>query len=234
VSADVNLFGPAISEEAKLIKAVLDPNAEVSLVIPPEVTPAQIHDHLLVCCKALGRLDRAKSKLLWVIGRLLILCQENPEVYLERGIAKDFKHFLRDYVEKELGVSRSASYLAMQTIRQWPRLSIEEYAAVGVGKFAILNTFSSQNGISSSKLLSQARKLSTRQLREWAVQTGRMERGETTPAVITIGCSQKTKRLWEHFIRNAKTIQAAESDNAAAILEACIAEFCAEHGIGEE
>lgn len=232
MTADLNLFGKMPSAEIRLIKAVLETDAEISLTVPDCVTPAQIFDQLMTLSGAIDRMDYARARLMAVVGHLMLLCQEHPETYTERGFSS-WRDFLNRCIYMKFGWSRQHAYLAMQTVRLWPSLSVSEYAEIGIGKFNVLNRFSSQNGTSSRKLLAQAKKMTVRELREWAITTGRMERGEDRPAVITIGCNQKTRKLWEEFIRHQKTIEVAGSESPAVILEACVAEFCGEYGIGE-
>lgn len=224
MSADLDLFGKLPTAEVRLIKAVLNSDADVSLVIPDTVTPVQLMEQLQVLCGAARELEFTRDKLLPVIGRLMLLCQENPETYLGAGYV-DWKDFKLRGIQDKFGLSRTSAYFAMQTAKQWSRLTIKEYGEIGRAKMSVLNAIGSQNGMSSRSLVNKAKALSSREFREWAISTGRLERGEDKGAFISIPCSGALKTRWERMLRTPAVIAAVESDSPARILEAMMEEF---------
>lgn len=233
MSSDLNLFGKLPSAEVRLIKAILDTDSDVSLIIPDTVTPDQIMEQLGVLCRAAVQLETTRDKLLPVIGRLLILCQENPETYREANY-KDWRAFIRGFVYMKLGMSRSSVYFAMQTAKQWPRLTPQDYGDIGRKNMMVLNAIGSQNGMSSHKLVERAKAMKTDDFREWCVSTGRLERGEERTTSINVICGGNLKNRWERIIRDPEVIKAAASSSPAKILEAMIAEFMVTYGLGEK
>lgn len=230
MSTHLNLFEKLSSAELGLIKAVLETDVEIKLVIPETVTPDQIYDQLIVLCEAVENIDAARSRLMSVVGRLMILCSENPDIYLGRGYTS-WKDFMDRCIYARFGWARSNAYRAMQTLRQWPNLPLSDYAEIG-SKFAILNKFSSQNGTNSRKLLDIAKAKTYRDLEAWAIETGRIERGEDRGATISVGCNAALRKRWEDMVRNPAVIEAAGSDSQAAILECMMNEFLGTYGIG--
>lgn len=241
-STAVNLFRIP-SETSRLLKVVLDTEADIDLVIPKEATPQQLFKQLETCCRSYSLLDNAQARLRPVIGKLLALCQEHPETYLEQGLdyydiktkrqakVEDFQTFLR-YVSKQFGFARTKAYEELRTVKQWPDLTLNEYAQIGTAKFAILNSAGYHQKDSGSKqVLQQAKKMTISQLRSYTEQVRHLPKGDTIGAIISFGTTRTIKTLWENTIRDPKTIEVVESENPGRILEAILQEWRGTYGL---
>jgi len=211
-------------DEEKLLQTlVLSDSSRISEVIPKTITAEELHENLTVCCRALGRLDRASNVLKPLIGRMLLIVKET-EAHKDMGYAT-YSAFIEEEVCGKLGLSRSNLYEARKIISAFPSLSLERYEKVGPTKLLIAAKFSRQSDTSSTKLLDKAESMPVKEFRQYAAEQGAVEPGDTQGGTIVIQTSLAIARRWKEFIENPAVIDYCESSNAGCILE-CMLDEC--------
>lgn len=215
--------------DRKLMEALLDTDVKIKVAIPDDATSEDIYRNLTVACRMIGAVESARARLWPVLGRLLRICKERPEVYQSRG-HKNFDAFLGE-VDSKLNVPRSECYKMMGIVRDWPNLTMEQYSKVGPGKFSILRSMqASQDHSDWKKLISTAETKSVSEFREWAEEKGFVSSGQTIPCRVTIATSVEIAREWKEWVERADVQEYFGSANAGEILRGMLSECSTEIG----
>ena len=79
--------------EQTFIQGLIDPTTSIEAVVPAEVNPESFWHGLTICCRAMKLMRRMVERLRPVIGRMLVVAQQNPEVYQQKGY-RTYEDFL--------------------------------------------------------------------------------------------------------------------------------------------
>jgi hypothetical protein len=186
----------------KLVKATGD----LKEVIPDDLEPEKINASLEACCTMASNLDEAQGTLKPIIGRLLILAQRNPETFEKLG-CKSFEDYCT-LISKKTGRCRSNLREAMFLQKKWSDLPAEEYKRIGITKLLLVAKFTSQSETGHKKILNEVAKKTIDEAKEWVVEKGYLDKGETSGATLTITGSKKDIKEIREFL-NREDIQAA-------------------------
>jgi len=211
-------------DQVEILRAALDSQGRLEVIVPREMTIEDLYNQTAACCIAQRELQNGLDKLRPIIGRLLLLMKNNPESYQAKGF-RTFEDFLRLEVGGNWGVGRSTAYECIRQVEKWPDLDIDTYLKIGPSKFAVINKFSDQSHSDHKRVLEKAKTCTLTRLREWAETTGRVNKGETVPAMVVIPTTLETKRCWEELIHNRQCIEACGSEAPGVILQHMIEEF---------
>ncbi len=221
------------SVEEKMLQGLLDPKARIELVIPETFGPTELWENLQLCGKAIGYLERTATRLKPVLGRILLLIQQHPESYNNRGYTS-FDTFVIDELCGKMGVSRAYVYEAKMLAVKWPRLSIAHFEQIGSRKLALLSRFTDQSQSGHTKWLKEAERHTLTELREIAETQKLITKGEDRPAVIVISTTADVVSEWQRWCANENVQKSAESDNAGMILMRMMQEITGDWGYAEE
>jgi hypothetical protein len=219
------------TNEQAIIKAMLDPEASIEVVVPDDIDPEKFWSSLAACCRAVTKMRRLVERLRPIIGRMLLVAQENPAIYEDKGY-RTYEDFLRRGVCENLGLSRSDAYEAKRVAQKWPSLTPEEYAQIGSVKMSLLSRVADERTGRGRKLLEKAKALSIRDLRTELEKKALIERGEFQGAVIVINTTRTIADQFERFVSLPEVQAHCETSDRGAILghmiEECEVEWTAQ------
>lgn len=210
-------------ESQKFMRAVANATESVTVFVPDNLSAEKIHASVIFCCDGMGNIEKASVRTKVVLGRLLVLVKNNPDVYKLAG-HKSYDSYIKKEVEGKYNLSHGNVWNAKRIIEKWPSLPMTEYAEVGSEKLIFLAKFCSQDSPNYQKFLDKAKNMTLEKLKKWATDKGLINKGEATGAVIEIGTSAEIKTEWEEFIGNADVQAYVGSASAGEILSALMHE----------
>lgn len=205
------------TKEQAVLRELLDPTAKIEIILPKEIDTDILWQNLQLCARAVGYLERTSSRIKPVIGRLLLLVQERPEIYQRQGY-RTFDEFLVEGIEAKLGASRAFLYGAKRLSEKWGSLPAKEIDAVGTSKLALLSRFTDQTQPNHPKFLKEAKKRTLVELRQWAEEQNLIGDGETEKAVIVIHTTKAVAKEWQSFSNENAMQEGAGTDDQGQIL----------------
>lgn len=210
--------------EHEILKTLLDPSVEIEVLLPTTIDGETLWRNLSICCQAMTKMKRMAERLRPIIGRMLLLVQNNPEFYKAQGF-NTFEDFIARGVVKKLGLSRTDAYEAKRMAQRWPTLSAEDYSQIGSVKMTLLSRSLQESATSNhQEWLDKAKDLSVRELRTELVKADLISNGECQGAVIVINTTQEIKDAWEAFIETAEIQSVCQSGDPGCILGKMMAE----------
>lgn len=208
-------------DELVMLQRVLDPNSEISTVIPKVTEPDEIGRFLEIFCFSAAKFDRNVSRLKPIIGHLLNLAKATPEVYTKRGF-KTYEQFLADEIEGRWGISRSEAYKTRRLMQTW---TADDWVKVGPVKLEVLSKFTNGTGATNrASLIKQAQSKTVVELKQWATEKGLINQGEADRTTISIQTTVEIAREWKRFINDPKVQEMCESEDPGTILLRAIEE----------
>ncbi len=216
---------PPTPAERRLLTELTAPGAVVSSLIPDEIDADQFYSTIGVVCAALSRAVLQTEMLLPVLGRLLDITQQHPELYKDRGY-ETYEAFL-DKLGETYGVSRSSCFEARKMVQRFPDLTVSTYEKVGRVNMQILAKAippGDEKKPYAKKLIEKAAEWSAKELRQHCVDQNYIEAGETEGAYVHFACDKTRKRFIEKFL-NDEDIQAfLETKDPGKMIARCIEE----------
>jgi hypothetical protein len=208
---------PASAQEQEVLRSLLKSGKSIELTIPDNLDAREIGSYLRHSFSMLGKAEIARDKMKAVIGRLLVLAQKNPEVWQKQGF--DTHEDMIQDLKKKYKISRSTMFEIRSCTKAYPRLTLEQVAAVGSENLKVLSKFSTQDNSDAPKLLKWATENTTEKLKELLVKKGYLGEGEAEGASITItGSLAEIKELREYLGR--EDLQSYAGKGIAMILAA--------------
>lgn len=197
-------------------------DTELTVVIPDTIDPAMLHMNLLTACRAVGAMRRATGKLYPIIGRLLILARDHPEVWQERG-HKSYDAYLKTEIVPTMGISRPQLLAMRRTYERWPSLPLSTYEKLGSERLKILAAVGQQSDPSSADLIDRALNSSAIKLREWAERERHVAEGSLEGGMISFPTTKELETRWHEFWTDMR-VQSVAGETQGAIFEALIDE----------
>jgi hypothetical protein len=212
------------SQEHKLLENFLEPTAELQVLIPHSPEDLDIAwDQLSVCLRTMAYAERVSTMLKPVIGRFLMIAQENPEFYLRKGFP-NYDKFLTNYVTPLLGLKRSALYECRMIAKNLPDLTSQEYYALGPTKAKDLAAVTKSSNSDFPELMKTANDMTVMEFKKFLEEKKLREAGETIPVVIVIQANEKVEKMWKEFIGMPEVHSKVGTENPGTILEHLIME----------
>ena len=211
-------------EENMLLRELLRPGASIEVLIPPDAEPTELWKTLDACVRGLGLLEARMCRLKPIIGRILLIFENKPSLYKALGY-ETYSLFMDNGVYGILGLHRTSAYEGKLVARDWPQIGPDRYAkALGPKKIAILSKFVKGNSPNGESWLQTAESMKVGELREYCVQRGFIEAGETEGATISFTASRAIHDLWKEFFEDGRVHSKVGSRDYGKILEAMIQE----------
>jgi len=159
-----------------------------------------------------------------ILGRLLVVVRDNPDVYKRHGFLS-YDDFLRG-IRTRYGISRSEAFACRKVAENFPSLSISEFEDIGISKMYSLASVTREGDRDCAVLLEKAKDHSvTRdQLRSFAAELKNIERGDLDRTEITISVSKTTARRWQQFHESPMIRAYTEADTPGAVFERMLEE----------
>lgn len=220
------------SAETKLLNELTRPDVRVEVTIPEDINPKDWMVAARATCRAFVRAQRQTDMLLPILGRLLLICKDNPQIYQENGY-DSFEHFVNAEVREKFGVGRSTCYEAMAAVRfgTAAKLEMADYPAIGRVNFRLLTKAipeGDEKKAFAKKLVEKAKTATVQELREHVESQGYVEKGETVGGWLRIPCNKKQLKVFEKFFADEDYQSYCGTGDRASMLEKAIAEATTE------
>lgn len=190
---------------------------------PDSISPEIALDALSAACKRLVAAKRMTSSLKLAIGKSLLVIQDHPELWSDRGY-KTFDDFLTRGVYDLMSLPRSEAYQAKRLAEKWPHLSSDEAESITFSKLCLISKVTREDSPDSGRWLELAKSNSIDELKDVMANGGQVPREETDLSAITILCPIGLKRRWKKFTETPEVINYVGHPSAAAILDAMLGE----------
>lgn len=208
---------PALtSDEQVLVDSLLTSRAQVCEVLPDDMKGDDVWKILTACTKSLVVYRKSISTLKPVIGRLLVIAQNNPTIYRERGYVT-FDDFCSRGLYELLGVPRSEAYQAKRLVEKWPSLSMEDFQRVSYSKLIEISKFTSESEVDSNKWLEAAQTNTLDGLRDQIAQKKGIPREDLDMVTVTVVVSKKDRDFWNEVSKSPKVHGVVGSESAGRI-----------------
>jgi hypothetical protein len=148
-SSEVSVFTAALNPiERDILGSLLNRTGPVEEIVPADTDAETVWQYLTVASKALMRTRELTAQLKPLIGRLLVLVKQYPQLYQgqdgmdqESGEVKQmrtFEDFLAYGLPAAIGISRAEAYAAQKIAVCFPNLDLSTYSAIGNMKMKAL------------------------------------------------------------------------------------------------
>jgi hypothetical protein len=209
--------------EQTLLKQLLAPGAIIEAVIPADAPAEELWTTLDACVRGYRILDARSTRLRLIIGKLLIIFENKPSLYKTLGY-DTFFDFMRKGAYDTLGIHRSSAYEGKRAAKNWPQLSPDRYASIGVKNIELLNKFTNGKSPHAEEWLDRAEKMKTRELQKYVEERGFLNNGEAAGATFTIPTNRDRYARFKEFFEDGRVQSYCGSKYPDAILEHLIEE----------
>lgn len=216
-----------------VLSAVLDSGSSISVVIPEEIDSDRLWQTMETCCRVAGAVSKASDRIKPIIGRLLVVLRDHPEVYQDRGYAT-YEDFMCRGMSELFGISRTEAYACRKVAERFPSLSVEEFNQIGVRKLYVLAAATKEGDKHAKELVEKAMDPETNRsdLIEFAATLKHMDVGEFEITKVSITVTKETAAMWKDFI-GSKAIQAYVGNGTDPATEGSIFRRMVEECAGE-
>jgi hypothetical protein len=149
LSQEVVLFSAALNPaERAILSELLTEQRSIEEIVPADIGAGKLWEYMQVACKAMMRVRELMAKLKPLIGRLMLVVKEYPELYVgkdgmdpatgEVKVMETFEDFVAYGLPAVIGISRAEAYAAQKFAICFPEMVLETYAAIGNMKMKAL------------------------------------------------------------------------------------------------
>jgi len=226
---EVNPFKPLDDSERKTLSKLTKPDVTVEILIPSDISADDYWETLGTYCHALGKSMAQTEFIMPVLGKLLLVAKDHPEIYKDKGL-KTYEDFLGSIKEK-FGVERSTCFEARKLAERWGDGELKDFAAIGRVKFQLINKLvpkGDEGKPNVKKLLEAAKGMSVEEFKDHLSKKGLMTRSESTGASINIQTSKRVYKDWQKFITTPEVVAKVGSEQPDKILDAMMQECLGE------
>lgn len=218
-------IAPGLTElDSNLLTALLHPASKLTALIPANASREDLLRNLKLLCQAHEGADKMLRKINPVLGRILSVIQESPEVYQSCGY-DTFKEFMSGYVIGQLGCARSSAYQSLRLVKIHPSLPIEKWVDIGVNRLNTMAKFTKEGDPSYEKYLAVAAQAQTDEdFVQWAHDKELINKGDVTRVNVIIAVSRNTAQQWRDFKANSEIQATAGSEDGGEIFTMMMAE----------
>jgi hypothetical protein len=218
------LFDEKFSQaELEVLRGLLDPTGRVDLVIPKDMNPQDLWVSFEVCCKAISRIKRASSAVKPLIGRMLVVLQDYPEVITAHGYA-NYEDFMVRGMDELFGISRAEAYACRQMAEHLPSLTVEDFREIGVAKLYLVAQATDEKQKDCAEFLEFARNHTVSELKQKVATKKHLAKGELDAALIMIPANRDIEKAWKSFWTDKRIQAFCETENPGRIFACMIAE----------
>ena len=215
-------------EQAQLLD-LLDPDAEIEVIIPQNIDADQLLKTLGLCCRSAMIAHRQHTRSNALIGRMLWVIRERT-IHREWGF-KSFTQFIEDWVKPRLGKSSSSVYDALLIAQSFPSITPARYDKIGRANLKLLQKFTDETKTDVEQHLARAEVMTKKDLEAWAEERNLISKGEATTVVITITTTREVAHMWRKLKEDAGTIERCETHDAGQILMHLMEVWAGQYGV---
>lgn len=217
------------TEEQRQLLDLLDPNAEIEVVIPETIDSAKLMSTLGLCCKVSVITRRQATQSDALIGRMLYIIRERT-IFREWGFTS-FTGFVEDWVKPRMGKGQTSVYDALRIAKSFPSITPARYEKIGPVKLNILQKFTDETKPSVEEHMKRAEILSVADFRRDAEERKLISKGEATLAIINFATTHEVAHMFKKLIHDAKTIEVCGTEDTGLILMHLMEEWAGEYGV---
>ena len=228
----IGLFDPDSKEslsqsERRILIGLLATRGSVNATLPDTLLASEIFSTVSLCGNVLVDIRKIAARTKVLIGRCLVLIQNNPTTYEDRGYSS-FNQFISDDVNglpKITGISRNELYKAKNVAEAIPDLSLSDAQSVGWTKLSDLASKVTSSDSGFAALLESAKTDTVDQFKERLYRSdNQIPDGSLEFGVIQMTVTKDIKQVFEEFFDNPKIHAYCGTSNKGEILKALIAE----------
>lgn len=218
------------SEEQSLVESLLAKRSEISLVIPDDFDPTDLHRTIKICCTHFDTVNKRRRKVGMLIGRLMVLVQRHPEVWGRVGY-DSYEDYCQTEVYGRMGLERSQAQQYKTVVEKWGG-SLKLDAKVKVRNLMLVGRFSNESETGHQKYLKAAIEKPYRDLQDW-LETQGQPRDTTTGASVRLTGSLADVKDIYRFLKDQGIAAIAGKEPLKKILAAA-AELYSQHEVAPE
>lgn len=220
-------------EDRSVLASVLDSDSSISVVIPEEIDSNKLWDTIETCCRVAGAVSKASDRIKPIIGRLLVILKDHPEVYQERGYAT-YEDFMCRGMSELFGISRTEAYACRKVAENFPSLTVDEFQRIGVRKLYVLAAATKEGDSHADKLVEKALDpdVNRAELLGYVAELKHMDAGEFELTRVAITTTKETAAMWKDFM-GSREVQAFVGNGTDPATEGAIFRKMIEECFGE-
>lgn len=220
-------------EEQEIVRELLTTQKPAAEVIPDDITPDDLWRYLSATCKGVRRVEDARARLKFWLGRMLVKIQAYPQLYEAQGYA-NFSDFVANGLDRLFGVSRNEGFIVKRIDEQLGKvLSIEQMTDIGIVNLSIAASAirsETSDGTPPEKReeitrrwIDLARTKTGKEMKTIMVANGLIEKGDLDLTVITLTVQKSVEDKWRTF-RGQKWVSAKVGSTDSGLLNCLMAE----------
>lgn len=220
-----SITGEVMSDDEKqLLGNLLSSDVKrIDVLLSDDSTEEELKDSLGVCSKAHGRLARANTRLKPIMGRILSLISNKPEVYESLGY-KSYDKFVSEYIPQETGMSRAEAYQCRRIVEAFPSVTIKDFQDIGYVKLGLLCRTTKDGEPSRDEWMEKARESTVEEFKDVLATGGIFDRDELNRAKIEINTTKTVYNRFKQFVKDREIQAYCGTENPGDILDLMMAE----------
>jgi hypothetical protein len=211
------------SAEIEVLRGLLDPTGRVDLIIPETINPQDLWRTFEVCCKTIAQLKRAGSVVKPMVGRMLVLLRDYPEIIQSKGYS-NYEDFMNRGMDELFGISRAEAYACRLVAEKLPSLTVEQFREIGIAKLQLISQATGEKEKDCNDFLEFAKNHTVAQLKVKVAEKKHLPEGELDAELIVIQANRDIASTWKQFITDKRVCAYAETEQPGRILALMIAE----------
>ena len=217
------------TEEQSQLLDLLDPEAEIEVVIPETIDSEKLMTTLGLCCKASAIAQRQRTQSDALIGRMLWIIRERS-IHREWGF-KSFTQFIDEWIKPRMGKATTSVYDALLIARSFPSITPARYDKIGPVKLKILQKFTDESKPSAEEHMERAEVLSVKDFTAYAEEKNLISKGEATLAVIKFTTTREVAHMWRKLKEDPATFKQCGTLDDGLILMHLMEEWAGQYGV---
>jgi hypothetical protein len=218
---------PLDADEQRMIAGMVSPDGDTNFVFDDKASPVEILRSLQIATRAVCILDRKRSGLLQVIGRILYVARHNPAVYRAAGY-QSFDKFLKQHVTVTLGLGTTTLRAALTVYESFPKTTPAEVADVGISKMVLLAKMTNHTQPGHQRMIEAAKSQTFSQLLHVAAEKANLPPGDVLHTTIEIRVTKSQGKMWREFCENPQVRAHCQTEAPGLILEYMMEEVMSE------
>ena len=234
-TSDVLLADILDDSERQLLSALLSQSAAIDLVIPLDINLDELWKALTVCVKTMKRLRESEARLKPLVGRILMVIEDHPDLYKDKGY-RTFDDFMTRCIPEQLGIARGEAYHAKRIASRFSTsLSPDLAARLGFQKLARIARVTGDDDPKRDQWIDYATSHTLREVQVAVMQKSGLE--ETDFQYKPLLLDKLTRTQYDRitgFLSDARMQAYCGTDEWGAILCRCIPSRRRRRGLHEQ
>lgn len=223
----IGLFDPDSKEslspsERRILIGLLATRGSVNATLPDTMIASEIFGTVSLCGSVLVDIRKIAARTKVLVGRCLVLIQNNPTTYEDRGYSS-FNQFISDDVNglpKITGISRNELYKAKNVAEAIPDLSLSDAQSVGWTKLSTLASKYTSSDSGFTAMLESAKTDTVDQFNERLYRSDQqIPDGSLEFGVIQVTVTKDIQKRFAEFTQDPRIRAYCGTDNTGQILE---------------